>query len=49
MIVINILLALVAAILLIGVLGEKDKERHRNITIAFVAVLLFTLCMNMIK
>lgn len=49
MIAINILLALADAVLLLGVIGEKDREKHRNITIAFTAVLLFALCINMIK
>lgn len=49
MIAINIMLALATAVLLLGVVGEKDKEKHRNITIAFTTVLLFTLCINMIK
>lgn len=44
MIALNILLAVVEAVLLLGILGEKDKDRHKNITIAFVAVaaLIFT-------
>ena len=44
MIALNILLAVVEAILLLGVLGEKDKDKQKNITIAFVAVaaLIFT-------
>lgn len=49
MIAINILLTLATAVLLLGVIGEKDREKHRNITIAFTVVLLFTLCINMIK
>lgn len=44
---INILLTLAAAILLIGVIGEEDKERHKNITTAFITVMLFILCINM--
>lgn len=46
---INILLAIAVAALLIGVIGEEDKERHKNITIAFVTILLFILCINMIN
>ena len=46
MIAINILLAVVAAVLLLGVLGEKDKSRHRNITIAFAAVVLLIIALN---
>ena len=39
MLIINIVLALVAALLLFGVIGEKDGLRQQNITIAFVAVI----------
>ena len=46
MIALNILLAVVAAVLLLGVLGERDKERHRNITIAFAAVILLIIALN---
>ena len=48
MIFVNILLGIVAGILFIGVVGEKDKEKHKNITTAFVATLLFTLALNFI-
>lgn len=48
MIVVNIMLGLVAAVLLLGVIGEKDKERQRSITLAFVVVLAFTACANTI-
>lgn len=46
MIALNILLAVVAAVLLLGVLGEKDKAKHQNITIAFVAVLALIIALN---
>lgn len=44
----NILLGVVAAVLLLGVLGEKDNKRHRSIVIAFVAVIALIICMNTI-
>lgn len=45
---INILLGVVAAVLLLGVIAEKDKERNRNITLAFVAVVLLIIAANTI-
>ena len=48
MIVLNILLGVVAAVLLLGVLGEKDNQRHQSIVIAFVAVIALIICMNTI-
>lgn len=48
MIGINILLGVVAAVLLLGVLGEKDNKRHESITIAFVAVIALIICANTI-
>lgn len=48
MIGINILLGVVAAVLLLGVLGEKDSKRHESITIAFVAVIALIICANTI-
>ena len=39
MIIFNILLAIAAAILFLGVVAEKDEKRHGNITIAFVIVM----------
>lgn len=38
MIAIYIILAVAAAVLLLGVIGEQDRQKHQNITIAFVAV-----------
>ena len=38
MVIINILLALVALVLLLGVVGEKDSGKQKNITAAFIAV-----------
>ena len=43
MLIINIVLALVAALLLIG---EKDGLRQQNITIAFVAVIVLIIALN---
>lgn len=42
MIALNILLGVVAAVLLLGVLGEKDNRRHQSIVIALI------ICMNTI-
>lgn len=46
MIALNILLAVVAAVLLLGVLGERDKDKNKNITIAFAAVVLLIIALN---
>lgn len=46
MLIINIVLALVAALLLFGVIGEKDGLRRQNITIAFVAVIVLIIALN---
>ena len=48
MLIINIVLALVAALLLLGVIGEKDGIRQQNITIAFVAVIVLIIALNRI-
>ena len=45
---INILLGVVAAVLLLGVIAEKDKVRNHNITLAFVAVVLLIIAANTI-
>lgn len=47
MLIINIVLALVAALLLFGVIGEKDGLRQQNITIAFVAVIVIVLIISL--
>lgn len=39
-------LALVAALLLFGVIGEKDGLRQQNITIAFAAVIVLIISLN---
>lgn len=46
MLIINIVLALVAALLLFGVIGEKDGLRQQNIAIAFVAVIVLIIALN---
>lgn len=46
MIALNILLAVVAAVLLLGIIGEKDKAKHQNVTIAFVAVVALIIALN---
>lgn len=46
MLIINILLGLVAALLLLGVIGKKDGLRQQNITIAFVAVIMLIIALN---
>lgn len=38
MIIIYIILAVAAAVLLLGVIGERDRQKHQNVTIAFVVV-----------
>jgi hypothetical protein len=44
----NGLLALVAAVLLLGVIGEKDKDKNKNITSAFWAVVVLIIALNTI-
>ena len=45
----NIVLVVIAAILFLGVVGEKDKDKNRNLTQAFVAtmaaIILVNICM----
>lgn len=48
MIAINILLGIVAGVLLLGVIAEKDEKQNKNLTIAFVAVLAFIAAVNTI-
>ena len=38
MILLNILLGIIAGVLLLGVIAEKNEKQQKNITIAFVAV-----------
>lgn len=42
----NVLLGIAAAILLIGVIAEQDKQKEKNITIAFVAVCVLIFALN---
>lgn len=46
MTIINVILAIVAAVLLLGVIAEQNKEKHTNITIAFVAVVALIIAVN---
>lgn len=48
MIALNLLLAMVASVLLLGVIAEKDKAKNTNITIAFGAVVLLIIALNTI-
>lgn len=43
---INIILAFVALILLLGIIGEKDKQKNTNLTVAFVAVAVLIIMLN---
>lgn len=47
MVVLNVLLGFAAAVLLIGVIGEKDERKQRNLTWAFMAVDLMIICLNL--
>lgn len=38
MTIIYIILAVAAAVLFLGVIGERDRQKHQNVTIAFVVV-----------
>lgn len=42
----NTLLGIAAGVLFLGVVAEKDKEAHKNITNAFVAVLALIAVLN---
>ena len=48
MIALNTLLGLVAGVLLLGVIAEKDKDKNKNITFAFVAVVALIIAANTI-
>lgn len=48
MIATNILLGIAAAVLMIGVIGEKDATKQKNIVIALSALLAFSLLINVI-
>lgn len=50
----NIILGIVAALTFLFVLGgivdkEMSKEKHRNLTVAFIAELIFIIALNIIK
>lgn len=49
MIMVNILLAIVAVVLLFGVIAEQDKEKSQHITISFVAVVILIMALNLWK
>ena len=44
----NILLGLIAFVLFMGVVGEKDAERHKKITMAFIATLAAIVLTNFV-
>lgn len=46
MTIINVILAIVAAVLLLGVIAEQNKEKSKNITIAFVAMVALIIAVN---
>ena len=46
MIILNIILGIVAVVLLIGVIGERDTQKQRSITKAFVAVIVLIIAAN---
>jgi hypothetical protein len=52
MVIINILLGFVAFSLIVFLMGNTNppmsEKKHRDLTIAFVAVLIFTLAVNII-
>lgn len=42
----NVLLGIAAGVLFLGVIGEKDKEKHRDVTLCFVATLATIVLIN---
>ena len=52
MIFVNILLGIIASFILLFVVGTPkppmSPEKHRNVTLAFVAVLIFIIAVNVI-
>lgn len=44
----NILLGTIAFVLFTGTVGEKDNDRQRNITLAFVATLAAIVLINFV-
>ena len=45
---VNFILGIVAAVLLLGVIGEKDTGKQKNITLAFAAVVALIVATNTI-
>ena len=48
MAIINAILGCATGLLYIVVVGEKDRDRQKNITTAFVAMLAFIVALNMV-
>ena len=46
LIVMNIVLAVIAVVLFMGVVGEKDKDKNRNLTQAFIATMAAIILVN---
>lgn len=46
--IINAILGPVAAVMLVGVIGERDDKKQRNLTLAFMALVALIICMNTI-
>lgn len=44
----NVLLGIAAAVLLLGIIGEKNERRNQNLTIAFAIVCVLILALNRI-
>lgn len=46
MIFVNVLLGIAAAVLLCGIVGERDERKKQNVTIAFVVVCVLIFALN---
>ena len=44
----NVLLGIAAGTLFLGVIGEKDKEKHRDVTLCFVATMATIVLLNVL-
>lgn len=44
----NVLLGIVAAVLFLGVVGEKDKQKHQDLTFCFIATLATIVLINFV-
>lgn len=44
----NIMLAVFAVVLFVGVIGEKDTAKHKNITMGFVTTLAAIVLINFV-